>query len=933
MPKTNFPMKGNLQKKEPKILQEWTKTNLYKKIRKEKQGKKIFILHDGPLYANGNIHIGHAINKILKDIIIKEKGLMGYNAPYIPGWDCHGLPIEIKIEKKIGKPGKNMDHTKFRISCQKYANAQIKKQKKDFIRLGIFGDWENPYLTMHPSTVANTMLTFKKILSQGHIYQGIKPTYWCFNCTSTLAESEIEYYDINSVAIYCTFKIHDTKKITETFNIPKSHNAIYPVVWTTNPWTLPGNQAIAIHPEQNYQLIQINNNKVIIINEKLVQYIIQKAQITTWKIIGTTQGKNLQNIICQNPITNHNIPIVSNEKITNKIGTGLVHIAPGHGLLDYLIAKKYKLKIINLINKNGLYQSKIFDKLNGLNIKQINTKIIQTLQKNNTLFHIDNIQHSYPHCWRHKTKVIFRSTKQWFISVPKKQLLDSSKTSPINQVNWFPKWGKTRIKAMLANCPDWCISRQRIWGIPIPLFVHKKTNTLHPNTLNLIEKIANKIKKQGTQFWWNLKIQDILNIKESQNYYKITDTLDIWFDSGSTYFTVIQTRPEFMHHTPNIYLEGHDQYRGWFMSSLIISNAIEKKPPYKNIISHGFAVDKNGHKMSKSLGNIITPKEIINKFGADIIRLWTASTNYTNEITMSEKFLQNTIDIYRKIRNTARFLLSNLNDFDPNIHIIPQKHMIALDCWAISYTKKTQKNIIALYEKYDFHNVVQKIMNFCSIKMSSFYLDIIKDRQYTTIKHSVNRRSCQTAMYHIIQALVRWISPIISFTAQEIWQHIPGQHKTHLFTEEWYKNLYHLNPKEVLNEKYWNLIQKIKDEINIIIEKEKNNHAVHSSLETNVILYAKPNLAKKLKIIENELYFALSTSSAKIKNYYEDHKKLAIPCKNLNNLKILITKAKGDKCQRCWHYTTDIQKNTKYPTICHRCINNITGIGETRKFI
>ncbi|CEN32341.1 Isoleucine--tRNA ligase [Candidatus Westeberhardia cardiocondylae] len=929
MPNTKFPMQGNLQKNEPKILQKWNEKNIYKKIRDSKKGKKIFFLHDGPVYANGNIHIGHAINKILKDIIIKFKGLMGYDAPYVPGWDCHGLPIELQVEKKIGKPGKNINRTEFQKICRNYAKKQIIKQKKDFIRLGIFGDWNNPYLTMNYTTEANTIRTFKKIVSKGHLYKGMKPTYWCVDCTSTLAESEVEYYNTKSLSIYFTFKSNNTEKIIKKFNIKNQYynKTIYLIIWTTNPWTLPGNQAIAINPKHYYQLIEINGKNNFIINANLVKKIMQKMNIQKWKIIGTTQGKNLELEKFEHPLIKFNVPIVLNKNITEKTGTGLVHIAPGHGLIDYLISKKYNLKIINLINKNGLYKSEIFPQLNNLNIKKVNDILLNMLKKKHALLHTENTEHAYPHCWRHKTPVIFRSTPQWFINVFKKQ-------SILDQINWIPKWGKHNMKNMLINSPDWCISRQRVWGVPIPFFVHNQNNTLHPNTINLIENVAKIIEKNGIQAWNNLKEEDILGKEDAKLYHKITDTLDVWFDSGATYFSVTKTRPEFMKQKPDIYLEGHDQYRGWFLSSIIISNLIEKKPPCNKIISHGFSVDKKGNKMSKSIGNIITPKSIVNKFGADILRLWIASTNYINEMSISNEVFKNTIDIYRKIRNTIRFLLSNLNDFDTNLNILKKEKMIELDCWAVSRASNTQKKIISFYEKYEFHNVVKQIMQFCSIDMSSFYLNIIKDRQYTTKKNGINRRSCQTAMYHIIEALVRWISPIIPFTANEIWSFIPGKRKKYIFTETWYENLFILDKKKLIDNNLWKLIQKIQNETNKIIEYAKIKNIIRSSLEANIILYAKKKLAKKLFILKNELHFALLTSSAKIKNFHEDYTEKATICKNIEGLKIFLTKSKKIKCPRCWHYKIDDKKeNDRNKNICGRCINNIYGEGEKRKFI
>ncbi|QJC29373.1 isoleucine--tRNA ligase [Enterobacteriaceae endosymbiont of Plateumaris pusilla] len=917
LPKTKFPMKANLSINELIILEKWKKDNLYQRILNSKKENKIFILHDGPPYANGDIHIGHAFNKILKDIIIKSKNMDGYNSPFIPGWDCHGLPIEQKVEQKLKILNKNFSKSQLRLECRKYALKQIKKQKKDFIRLGILADWKNPYLTMDFKTEANIIRTFSKILQNNHIYKGEKPVHWCISCCSSLAEAEVDYINKKSLSLYIKFKIIDTNFIKNYCNIKNNLN-ISLLIWTTTPWTIPANKAIAIHPNIIYQLVKINN-EIIIIAKNLVKNIMQKAKIIFWNILGEIKGSSFKKIFLYNPINNNVSSLIITNYISEYSGTGIVHIAPNHGLDDYNICNKNNIKGVNIINKKGFYIKGIHPNLDNVNIFN-SEKIIQLiLFKNNSLFLSENYLHSYPYCWRHKIPVIFKATPQWFISMDKNNLRNLA-LNAIKKVSWIPNWGFNRMHTMLINRPDWCISRQRFWGIPIPLFINKKTQKIHDNSINFIESIAKIIEKKGIQSWWDLDKKDFLGI-DANNYEKVLDVLDVWFDSGSTYNSVIENIKYLNKKKIDMYLEGSDQYRGWFIASLIISTSINNQSPYKTVISHGFTVDSQGKKMSKSLGNIIHPQKIVNSLGSDILRLWVASTDYSNEICISENILNKTTEIYRRIRNTARFLLANLDGFIPEKDILKAENMLILDKWAVNKAKLIQNNIVSNYNKYNIKNVIKEIVQFCSIDMGSFYLEIIKDRQYTFKKDSIARLSCQTALYLIIEALVRWIAPILSFTADEIWNYIPGTKSKYVFTEEWYSGLFELSSYEIMNNNYWNDLFKFKIEVNKIIEQAREKNIIGSSLEANIILYLNKNIYTKLLLLSNELRFFLLVSSITIIQ----------STKNYNNTlisKFKITKAIGKKCSRCWYYYIELTNN-----ICYRCIKNIKGNGETRLFI
>ncbi|QJC36369.1 isoleucine--tRNA ligase [Enterobacteriaceae endosymbiont of Donacia simplex] len=920
LPKTKFPMKACLTENELITLKQWEKDNVYKKILNIKKNKKIFILHDGPPYANGNIHIGHAFNKILKDIIIKFKNMDGYYTSFIPGWDCHGLPIEQKVEEILKKQNKKISKKKFRIKCREYAFKQIEKQKKDFIRLGIFADWINPYLTMDFKTEANIVRTLGKVIKNNYIYKGKKPVYWCTKCLSSLAEAEVNYVKKKTLTCYVMFNIININFFKKILNIEIKNYNISFLIWTTTPWTIPANRAIAVNYTTSYQLIKINKKNIIIIAKNLVNIIMNKAKIITWKILLEIKGKYLKNILIKNPINNKISSVIISDYVSEKSGTGIVHMAPNHGLEDYKICYQNNIKCLeNIIDEKGFFIKGVHPNLDKISIFSSKEIIIKILTKTNTLFLLENYIHNYPYCWRHKTQIIYISTPQWFISIDKKNLRNLAK-KVIKKVNWIPDWGYKRMFLMLDKRPDWCISRQRIWGIPIPLFIHKKTQKIHINSLKFIEKVACMIEKKGIQAWWDLNINEFLG-KDAILYEKVIDVLDVWFDSGSTYNSIIKQIKKFKKNKIDVYLEGNDQYRGWFISSLIISTAIHNDAPYKTVISHGFTVDEKGKKMSKSLGNIIKPQSIVNTLGSDILRLWVASTDYTNEINISSNILKRITEIYRRIRNTVRFLLSNLNNFIPEKNTIKIEQMLVLDKWIIHKTKITQNKIIKYYNEYNIQNVVQEIMQFCSIDLGSIYFDIIKDRQYTFKKLSIERLSCQISLYMILESLVRWITPILSFTAHEIWNYIPGTRSKYIFTEEWYSKLFYLPLNCIMNNEYWNEIFIFKNKINKIIEYARNKKIIGSSLEANITVFVNKNIYKKLIMLGSELRFLLLVSNISI---YEE---LQMSTNKLIK-SFKITKSKYFKCKRCWYYYKNIIND-----ICDRCRLNTIGNGETRLFI
>ncbi|ETT01558.1 isoleucine--tRNA ligase [Providencia alcalifaciens] len=926
LPETGFPMRGDLAKREPQMLERWYKEGLYQAIRKAKSGKKTFILHDGPPYANGSIHIGHSVNKILKDIIIKSKGLAGFDSPYIPGWDCHGLPIEHKVEQIVGKPGEKVSAAEFRAKCREYAKEQIEGQKADFIRLGVLGEWDKPYLTMDFKTEANIIRALAKTVANGHLVKGAKPVHWCTACGSSLAEAEVEYYDKTSPSIYVRFPAVDSKAVCEKFGVSSDKTPSL-VIWTTTPWTLPANRAISLNPEFKYSLVDANGDLVILATD-LVEEVMKTVGVESWTVLGECEGSALELLRFAHPFMGFDVPAILGDHVTLDAGTGAVHTAPGHGPEDYVVGQKYGLETANPVGPDGCFLPNTYPGLDGLFIFKANDVVLEILNEKGLLMYKKAISHSYPCCWRHKTPVIFRATPQWFIGMDKNGLREQS-LKEIDIVQWIPGWGRARIESMVENRPDWCISRQRTWGTPMSLFVHKETEELHPRTLELMEEVAKRVEVDGIQAWWDLDPAELLGA-DAETYRKVPDTLDVWFDSGSTHFAVVDARPEFHGNSADMYLEGSDQHRGWFMSSLMLSTAMKGKAPYRQVLTHGFTVDGQGRKMSKSLGNTVSPQDVMNKLGADILRLWVASTDYTGEIAVSDEILKRAADSYRRIRNTARFLLANLNGFNPETDMVKPEDMVVLDRWAVGRALEAQKEIAKAYDEYDFLGVIQRLMHFCSIEMGSFYLDIIKDRQYTAKSDSVARRSCQTALFHIVEALVRWIAPVLSFTSDEIWNELPGKRAQFVLTEEWYNGLFGLDESEAMNDGFWAELLAVRGEVNKVLEQARTDKHIGGSLEASVTLYADSVLAAKLNSLGDELRFALLTSQANVADI------ATAPAdaqdSELKGLKIAFSKAAGEKCPRCWHYASDIGAAAEQPEICGRCVTNVAGNGELRKF-
>ncbi|HDR1026709.1 isoleucine--tRNA ligase [Pasteurella multocida] len=921
LPETGFPMRGDLAKREPNMLKSWYEKDLYQKIRQASKGKKSFILHDGPPYANGTIHIGHAVNKILKDIIVKSKTALGYDSPYIPGWDCHGLPIELKVEGLVGKPNQNISAAQFREACRQYAAEQVEGQKKDFIRLGVLGDWDNPYLTMNYHTEANIIRAFGKAVENGHLYKGSKPVHWCLDCASSLAEAEVEYEDKVSPSIYVRFSAVDSDAVLAKFNATdKGTGNISAVIWTTTPWTIPSNRAIAIHENLDYQLVQFNDERVILAKD-LVEEVAKAAGVEQVVILGESKGKDLEWLRFQHPFYDFSVPFILGDHVTTDGGTGLVHTAPDHGHDDYIIAQKNGIEMAGLIGNDGLFKADV-PFFAGKGVFESNDLVVAKLQEVGAMLKFSKIKHSYPHCWRHKTPIIFRATPQWFIGM-EKQGLRQQALSEIKKVRWIPDWGQARIEKMVENRPDWCISRQRTWGVPVALFIHKETEELHPRTVELVEEVAKRVEQKGIQAWWDLDTAELLGA-DADNYIKVPDTLDVWFDSGSTYYSVVKDRPEFNGQDADMYLEGSDQHRGWFMSSLMLSTATDNKAPYKQVLTHGFTVDGQGRKMSKSIGNIVTPQEVMDKFGGDILRLWVASTDYTGEISVSDEILKRAADAYRRIRNTARFLLANLNGFDPKRDLVKPEEMMVLDRWAVDCAYQAQNEIKDAYDNYQFHAVIQRLMKFCSIEMGSFYLDIIKDRQYTTKADSLARRSCQTALWHIAEALVRWIAPVLSFTADEIWQYIPGERGEFVFTEEFYNGLFALDANEQMNDAYWQQVITLRNEVNRVLEQARNDKIIGAALEAELTIYANDTYAPLLAKLQNELRFVLLTSKAEVKPLADAD----VAEGEVKGFAVKVVRSANHKCPRCWHYSDSKDAES----LCSRCDENVNGQGEVRQF-
>jgi isoleucyl-tRNA synthetase len=924
LPMTDFPMKANLAQREPQRLKQWQALGLYEKIRQECAGRPKFILHDGPPYANGELHVGHAVNKILKDIIVKSRTLDGFDAPYVPGWDCHGLPIELNVEKKVGKPGGKINPTEFRRKCREYAARQIDGQRADFIRMGVVGDWSTPYLTMDFKFEADIVRALSRIVDNGHLHKGFKPVHWCVDCASALAEAEVEYQDKLSPAIDVAFAAVNPTAFNAACGAAYSGEIAVPI-WTTTPWTLPANMAVSVHPHLDYVLIE-GRGRALLVAEELAQSCVSRFGLDSLKVLGRCKGAALEYLLLRHCFLERQVPVILGDHVTVEAGTGAVHTAPAHGQDDFVVGTQYQLDVYNPVDGNGVYlpDTPYFA---GQHVLKANAAIVALLRERGVLLHHEEYLHSYPHCWRHKTPIIFRATPQWFVSMQQQGLLDKALTA-VAGVQWLPEWGRARIHGMLAKRPDWCISRQRTWGVPIALFIHRETGALHPRTSQLMEQVAQRMERSGVDAWFDLDAAELLG-EEADAYEKVTDTLDVWFDSGVTHACVLRQRAE-LQFPADLYLEGSDQHRGWFQSSLLTAIAIDGAAPYRTVLTHGFTVDSDGRKMSKSIGNIVAPKAVMNDLGADILRLWVAATDYRGELTVSDEIFKRTADSYRRIRNTARFLLSNLNGFDPAVDAVSFSDMLSLDRWAVDRAAQLQQEVLEAYRGYHFHQIYQKLHNFCANDLGGFYLDVIKDRQYTTQADSVARRSAQTAMYHIGEALVRWIAPILSFTAEEIWENLPGERAPSVLLVQWYQGLPSLTPDEAMGRSFWQQLMAVRTAVNKAMEAQRAAGALRGSLDAAVTLYCSPELHEILRSLGNELRFVLITSAATLLPIGAAGVDAAST--DLPDLRLQISVTAEEKCERCWHRSPDVGLSTVHPTLCGRCIENVDGAGERRRF-
>ncbi len=944
LPHTDFPMKANLAAREPAMLKRWQAMNLYAKLRAASQGRsKKYILHDGPPYANGDIHIGHAVNKVLKDIIVKSKSLSGFDAPYVPGWDCHGLPIEHQVEKLHGK---NIPPAQFRQLCRDFAQTQVERQKADFIRLGVVGDWDHPYLTMDFEIEANIIRALGKIYKHGYLYQGSKPVHWCIDCGSALAEAEVEYEDRTSPAIDVRFVVLNEPAVLSQCQHAPGHVGRGPIVvpiWTTTPWTLPANQAVALNPQERYVLVQSEGEhgpERLVLAEALLKDVMLRYDIDTYQVLATCQGRNLEGIKLQHPFYAREVPIVLADYVTMDSGTGAVHTAPAHGQDDYVTGSRYGLPVYNPVGGDGKFLpgTELFA---GEHVFKANDRVIEVLKSRGALIHAEALRHSYPHCWRHKTPIIFRATHQWFIGMEKKTnaaaaSLREIALTAVDKTKFFPDWGRARLEGMIQNRPDWCVSRQRNWGVPMAFFVHKETGELHPRTLALLELAAKRVEQQGIEAWFSLDPRELLG-EEAAIYRKVTDTLDVWFDSGTTHDTVLNQRPELKptNNTAILYLEGSDQHRGWFQSSLLTGCAINGKAPYDALLTHGFVIDSRGHKMSKSKGNDTPPQKVMDTLGADILRLWVASSDYSGELALSQEILTRMTDSYRRIRNTARYLLGNLAGFDPGENPVPFENMLALDQWAMRQAARLQEEIKQAYENFTFHLIYQKVHQFCSVELGSFYLDVLKDRLYTTKSDSRTRRSAQTAMFYILEALVRWIAPVLSFTAEEIWQFMPGPRPESVFFTTWHAFPVIKAPAGTreIGDEFWSIALAVREQVSRELEKLRVAGKIGSSLDAEVELYCDLELRDKLKRLGEELRFAFITSYVHLRaaeDCPDDAAPAIIPG---HDFWIRARASEYAKCIRCWHHRAEVGKDAKHPQICARCVENVAGRGENREYV
>jgi len=925
LPDTPFPMRGDLARREPQWVADWHEKGVYRRLRQIAKGRPRFVLHDGPPYANGDIHIGHAVNKILKDIIVKSRSLAGFDAPYVPGWDCHGMPIEVQIEKQYGK---HLSAEETQRLCRAYAQEQIERQKKDFQRLGVLGDWDHPYLTMAFKNEADEIRALGTLLAKGYVYRGLKPVNWCFDCGSALAEAEIEYEDRKDPAIDVGFAFAEPDKVARAFGLARLPDKPgYAVIWTTTPWTIPANQALNVHPEFTYQLVDTERGLLILAAE-LEEQCLARYKLSG-RALGSCKGAALENIAFRHPFYGRTVPIYLGDYVTLDTGTGIVHSAPAYGVEDFESCRRYGMKddeILTPVQGDGHYL-KSLPLFGGRMIWDANLEVVAEIERRGALFAKQDYVHSYMHCWRHKTAVILRATVQWFAGmdavpgwegVKPGETLRTTALRGVDNTQFFPAWGQARLRGMIANRPDWTLSRQRQWGVPMPFFVHKETGALHPETLELLEAVAMRVEEGGIEAWQKLDPRELLG-SEAAHYEKVKDTLDVWFDSGSTHFTVLRGSHAAQTAFPaDLYLEGSDQHRGWFHSSLLVSCMMNGVPPYKGLLTHGFAVDGQGRKMSKSKGNVIAPQEVAGTLGAEILRLWVASTDYSGELSISNEILKRVVEGYRRIRNTLRFLLANTSDFDSELHAVPVGEMLEIDRYALALAAKLQAALEEDYARYQFHLVAQKLQTFCSEDLGAFYLDILKDRLYTCGAQSHARRSAQTALWHITHSVVRLMAPILSFTAEELWPAFTGRKEDSVFFHTWHPLPAVPDGAALLAR--WERLRELRNPVRKKIEALRASGQVGSSLQAEAELRVDGADYELLASLGEDLKFVLLTSAARVER-----------AAGREDESVAVAASAHAKCGRCWHYRADVGASPEHPGLCGRCIENLHGAGETRK--
>tara|TARA_R110000850_G_scaffold91742_4_gene194508 strand:- start:4718 stop:7531 length:2814 start_codon:yes stop_codon:yes gene_type:complete len=929
LPKTAFPMQANLAKREPEFLARWESENLYQNIQDATRGGEPYRFVDGPPYANGDIHIGHAVNKVLKDIIVKSRRLDGRDAPFVPGWDCHGLPIELQVEKKFGKVGQKLNAAEFRAKCREYAQQQIDRQRADFKRLGVLADWDRPYLTMDPRFEAEQLRCLSRITERGHVVRGFKPVHWCLDCGSSLAEAEVEYENKKSFQIDVRFNSADVQDLAKRFGVADASDAAF-VIWTTTPWTLPANQAIAVNAKLEYSLVRMQQAGLVILATDMVEGVAKRWEDEA-EILATIPGEQLENARATHPFAGREVPVICGDHVSLEAGTGLVHTAPAHGADDYSVGQRYKLPVDNPVMSSGVFAEGT-PLVAGQHVRKADEIVLAGLEERGALVRRASMTHSFPHCWRHKSPLIFRATPQWFVSMDEKGLRTQALKS-ISETQWIPEWGEARIREMVAGRPDWCISRQRTWGVPMAVFVHREDQTLHPDSAALLLRVADAVEANGLEAWFGSSPSD-WGVDETQ-YESCKDTLDVWFDSGVVHqcsFKALEPQLIENGNAPmgDLYLEGSDQHRGWFQSSLLTSTAMHERAPYRAVLTHGFTVDEQGRKMSKSMGNVVAPQQVTKTLGADVLRLWVAASDYSGEIAVSDNLLKRIADAYRRIRNTARFLLGNLDGFDPATDMVGIEDMVAIDRWSVTQADTLQQSLRKAYQECAFHVVYQKLHNYCVVDLGGGYLDILKDRLYTTGATSLPRRSAQTAMWHILEALERWIAPILSFTADEIWQLMPGKAGSTIFAQPWHR-LPQITTVDKVN---WAQLIAVRESVRKVLEGLRGDGKIGSGLNAKLHLYAEGSTLDALQLLGDELRFWFITSEASVSSLDQAPEAAqSFKLESGDTLRVFAEASDAEKCARCWHQRPDVGTSTEHPTLCGRCVVNVAGDGEERRYV